>query len=87
LEDQETSFQTSQAVPLVALVAVRLEQAIRGDINSIASTNRILNSPKSISSGLGLDFSDGVGPDFEVHAGQNNNGDDRHCKIAPHGRE
>jgi hypothetical protein len=66
LEDQETSLQTPHTDLLVSTVAVRLEQPIRGEINSIASAYRILCPPQSIGSRRSLNFGHGIRPDLKI---------------------
>jgi hypothetical protein len=77
LDDQETFFQTPHGASFVSTVPVRLEQAPRGSIDSITSTNRILNPPESIRISRSLNSGNGVFPDFEVQAGQDENDGNR----------
>jgi len=68
LDDHDTSFQTEQTAMSVSAMTIRLEQAIRGNINRIASTNRILGSPKRVSRCCGFDLGYGVRSNFEIDA-------------------
>ena len=68
MEDQLMSFHTTQATGSVSFVAVRLEQAIRGKVNSITSAYRIVSSPKCVSLSCGLHFSYSICPYLHIEA-------------------
>jgi len=74
------SFHTEQAAELVSTMPVSFEQPLRADNSTIASANRILNSPEGISRRLGLNFSHGVGSYLNINRAQNHkdHGSNRH---------
>jgi len=72
-DDQETSRQTPQTAKLVAAVPVRLTHPVRGNINSIASTNRILSPPQGVGNSRSLNFSHGVSANFAINAKRHHN--------------
>ena len=69
--DHDTSFHTEQTVSFVATVSVGPAHPISGNINSVASFNRIFSPPQNIRNGSRLNFGDGIGADLPINSKRN----------------